>query len=585
MGIANFFGKNALAAHQVLNGMSTETLSALLSGQTVGIAFDRHACATAEGRWTTSLAVDLAARLYPRLAIFPIGESDVATRAFADELKAAALAINPALELHSQQRRGSHTVVVGSTPLSGKVASLVYAGSSGWVAAISPDTPMRSGRSANPIGAGAAACFAMANIFRAVFKAHLPAGEADSQFALSFFDYKRRDVDWGAGGGPALEDVGIDLGETIIAGLGAIGNAAVWTLARVPRLRGALELVDHQKVTLSNLQRYVLTNQTHANGTVGKALRATEALRSGHPPGASALVVTFHEMCWGHYLRKRNDFRITRLATAFDTIGDRIAAQASLPARLLNAWTQLGDLGVSRHLEFGEQPCVGCLYIPKGGGKSDAETIGENLGFPGAPDEIKQLLHSNAPIDEQFIREVARRRNILAVDKLDVLLRFVGVSLREFYNEAFCGGVILELGGTVDGSAGRVEAPMAFQSALAGIMLAAEIVIDAAGFRPEAQRSSPPTRTVIDLLRPLAPILEPPIGRRSSGCLCNDDDYVSAWNMKFGPDSSRTKSQRDPRAVESPDLVELPRPNGVLRLYRMLAEFIGGNKKGNHPSA
>ena len=112
-----------------------------------------------------------------------------------------------------------------------------------------------------------------------------------------------------------------------------------------------------------------------------------------------------------------------------------------------------------------------------------------------------------------------------------MLLAFASRSLREFYNEAFCGGVILQLGGSTDGEAIRAEAPMAFQSALAGIMLAAETVVDAGR---QSDAPIPPVWTVIDLSRPLPPYLSPPAARRTDGaCLCNDADYLDAYRAKY----------------------------------------------------
>jgi hypothetical protein len=219
--------------------------------------------------------------------------------------------------------------------------------------------------------------------------------------------------------------------------------------------------------------------------------------------------------------------------TAFDTKADRIAAQAALPRRLLNAWTQLGDLGVSRHLAFGSTPCLACLYRPRPGGKSEAELVADAMGLPGAPDPIREMLYSNAPIGPEFVRDVATRRGITSPEAVSTLLSFATRSLREFYNEAFCGGVILQLGGTASAVDVRVEAPMAFQSALAGVMLAAELVLDAIPRREGAKTR--PVRTVIDLLRPIPSYLNLPAGRRTDGlCLCNDADYLDAYERKYG---------------------------------------------------
>jgi hypothetical protein len=72
---------------------------------------------------------------------------------------------------------------------------------------------------------------------------------------------------------------------------------------------------------------------------------------------------------------------------------------------------------------------------------------------------------------------------------------------------------------------------MAFQSALAGILLAAEVVINAGILREAAT----PTTTRIDLLRPLGEHLSIPAARHPAGhCICQDADYVARFHAKYG---------------------------------------------------
>jgi len=71
---------------------------------------------------------------------------------------------------------------------------------------------------------------------------------------------------------------------------------------------------------------------------------------------------------------------------------------------------------------------------------------------------------------------------------------------------------------------------MAFQSALAGIMLAAETVAQAAGLKS----GPPPVMTTLNLLRPLAPYLSFPRKKDPHGrCICQDGDYVATYREKW----------------------------------------------------
>jgi len=188
---------------------------------------------------------------------------------------------------------------------------------------------------------------------------------------------------------------------------------------------------------------------------------------------------------------------------------------------------------VSRHLAFGRTPCLGCIYRPRTGGKSEAELVAEAMRIAEPAAEVRELLYSGAPIGEPFIKGVAARRGIVEAESVAILVRYASRSLREFYQEAFCGGLMLTLGGEADTAAVRAEAPMAFQSALAGVMLASELVIDAGGLR-EPHHEATPTRTTINLLRPLT-VYAPTVSRSSDGrCFCDDPDYLRVYETKYG---------------------------------------------------
>ncbi|ESY39644.1 hypothetical protein X747_22775 [Mesorhizobium sp. LNJC384A00] len=68
----------------------------------------------------------------------------------------------------------------------------------------------------------------------------------------------------------------------------------------------------------------------------------------------------------------------------------------------------------------------------------------------------------------------------MSLDEGEPLAAFVGQPLRSFYQQAICGGLVFQLS---DGSRlVRTVVAMAFQSVLAGIMLAADLVKHSAGF-------------------------------------------------------------------------------------------------------
>jgi hypothetical protein len=149
--------------------------------------------------------------------------------------------------------------------------------------------------------------------------------------------------------------------------------------------------------------------------------------------------------------------------------------------------------------------------------------------------EIGALLFTGAPVSRELIEMSAAALEVSP----EPLLKFVGKPLRAFYVGAICGGLVLKLGGAVATRPRQAEVPLAFQSALAGIMLAAELVAHASGLK----EAPPPVTTQIGLLQPLpGGHLSLPATKHPSGaCICQDPDYVNAYRIKY-PALSRERA-------------------------------------------
>src|SRR5260370_12464473 len=112
-----------------------------------------------------------------------------------------------------------------------------------------------------------------------------------------------------------------------------------------------------------------------------------------------------------------------------------------------------------------------------GGGpmKREGEKGEEEMRVREGKEEVGELLQRNDGVSENFMQRVA---TAFAVPYAQ-LQPFVGRPLRNFYQKAICGGMMIGLTGT--GNPGTAVVPMAFQSALAGLGLAADLVKHAAG--------------------------------------------------------------------------------------------------------
>jgi hypothetical protein len=582
MALASFFDKAALSAGALLQDVDAVAIRTHLMSVVVGLCWDELAAASPEGRHAADLAIDLLARLYPRIALVATAShdpdatrrtDDAPQRTLRERLELRAREINDVIEIEDSPRDVSVWLVLGRTPVPqmdsvadhGQAPIIYYLGSSAWTASISTGGPVGSGPTTNPYGAGVASCLGAAAVFRAVFRNQLTdvAPRSASGVAMpSEIDMAQTSA---ANDAPPRNTVTlsvldllltrdrlvvppndvvggeapVDIGEAFLVGAGAIGNAVVWALARTPSLRGMLHVIDGESVDLSNLQRYVLASQ-HSLGCAKVDVAHGAAVRDR--AASSQLGVTRHALTWAAFLRSRGNYNLDRVLLALDSAEDRIAVQASLPRWIANAWTQPDNLGVSRHEFLENGPCVACLYHPTGTRKNKDQLYAESLGCATNDElmEVRVLLHNGKPVGRNFIERVALR---LGIDHVE-LLRFEHASLDEFYVGALCGGIVFRLGGGL--AMGRpAEVPMAFQSALAGILLAAELVIDAGGLR----EAPLPARTEVDLLRlrvedgPLLRLNTPATKHPSGRCICQDDVYRRAYSAKHAVDR-----QNGPRA-------------------------------------
>lgn len=484
--LADYYARTALAAAQVLDGFDPERFRNRLEETPVGLSIG---ATTREAEAISDLAVRLLARLYPRLAI--TGER-------ADELGVLARAINPVIDIVDSARAG---IVVGDGHA---FEHAVYAGSAGWDALIGDSSPQPAGDSTNPIGPGVAAALAAAGLFRMVF---LDDWRDRADRELRFSAIERSESL------PVLPDE-LDT-VAVLVGAGAIGNAALWALSR-SGVRGTVHLVDMEPLELGNLQRYVLAERADED-----VLKVEVAGRH-----AGGLDLRPHPISFAEFVAA-SGYAWPTMLLALDSARDRVAAQASLPGWIANAWTQPGDLGVSVHPSFGaEDACVACLYLPEGPAKNEDELVAETLRVPQLLMQVRTLLYTGSPVDRGFLEQVAAA----VAQPIDALLPFEGRTIRELYVEGFCGGAVIPLGqaGRPHAEAREVHVPLAHQSALAGVLLAAALLAHAATPSDKARV------TRLDVLRPVGiATTQPVLARRDGRCICDDPDYVGVWSTKW----------------------------------------------------
>ena len=500
MALADFFPRDTIAISQVLNGFQADAFTEKLEGLRVAIAFGEEAATSRDGRELLNLSVRLAARLYPSLmfSTVPAGER------LADELMALASSINPNIEASKTGTANVGLSIGVDAPAVD--TSTVYAGCDGWLARVGTEGPYRTSDIGNPFGAGFAACLAAANLFRFLF---LPDGatllDADISFPPDAASFPRIAAS-------TLKD------PLVLVGVGAVGNSACWALARTP-LKGQIYLVDPQPVELSNLQRYVLCARGDERGIKVEIV--------GKKFGGSLRALPY-QGTWASFLGTKG-YKWESVLVALDSARDRRAVQGSLPRWIANAWTQLGDLGVSTHSFLGQDACLACLYLPTQISKSQDQIVAEGLKIPQLKNQVRLLLGSGQVTGKELCDTVANAWGIPA----EALEPYVDRPIRELWVEGVCGGGIIPLG-QAGHTPRELQVPLAFQSALAGMLLAAETVRDV--LTDGARRRTSVRR--MDVLRPIGnPSPQPALKSGTGNCICEDHDFISIYRTKYGAET------------------------------------------------
>jgi hypothetical protein len=496
MALAEYHHRSAVAAAQILGGFDEAAFRSRLESERIELSFGADA-RRREGRHTLDLALRLAARLYPAISLRPRGKVD----GLADELANLARSINPLIEVST--RPGTRVVSIGEDVPRPRRWN-IYVGSNGPDAVLSTVDPQSVGDGDDPFGAGAAACFAMANLFRACFL-EPAATDLDDHLVFSTVDLLSQQTSRSEG-----EARSVPVG-TALVGVGAIGNGVIWGLGRAP-LDGVVALVDPQELELSNIQRYVLTARSdEGRSKVDIGREALGAANAAAQPES-----------WAEYVG-RTGYDIPYAIVALDSAKDRRAVAASLPKITLNAWTQPGDLGVSRH-DFVAGACLACLYLPTGASRNEDEIVAAALGVSDRVREVRGLLYLATPLTSDFLAEVAVGLDV----SLEDLTRFEGKTIRDLYVEGVCGGAVVPLANAM-GAPANVHVPLAHQSALAGILLGAQFVEELRRGPTSASRA-----TRLNVMRPVPAILTQPLQKDARGiCICQDPIYQAAFAAKY----------------------------------------------------
>ncbi|MCY3923333.1 MAG: ThiF family adenylyltransferase, partial [Chloroflexi bacterium] len=247
----------------------------------------------------------------------------------------------------------------------------------------------------------------------------------------------------------------LSIPEAHLVGIGAVGSAAIYTLAHLEEMGGTLYLIDNEIVDKSNRQRYVLTRRSDTG-------EAKVEVAGGALLG-SALEVKPFRGAFESFMEDHRAARVDLLLTPVDSEQGRRALARTLPRRIINAATGGTTVTLSTHGFADGKACLHCLYLVEPNQRTPEQIIADDTGL--SVDFVRRLVETNEPVGAAVVAQIERHRG----EAPGAWSGHIGSSIHSFYAKAVCGDAKIQL------PTGNVIAPLPFISAAAGILLAAEL--------------------------------------------------------------------------------------------------------------
>ena len=285
------------------------------------------------------------------------------------------------------------------------------------------------------------ACYASAVTLYHALGGILPFGLPDP-FVLRF---DQLGVDWASVSGP------IDLDHTYIAGAGAIGNGFLWA-ARHLDLRGQLDIADDDHVSSGNLNRQIWFNADDIDKP-----KVDRLVMKAQPLFPRLTLVP--RQCRLQDLPEKSDGPwLGRLIVAVDSRRARRELQNEFPGEVFDAsTTDIREVVIHHHAQPTTQACLSCIYEPDDEEFSREQHIAEHFGVSVEDVRSERISASVAQII------AVRFPRLVATD-------LAGTAYDTLFKRLCAESQLPTLAGRT------IIAPFAFVSALAGTLLALEIV-------------------------------------------------------------------------------------------------------------
>lgn len=243
----------------------------------------------------------------------------------------------------------------------------------------------------------------------------------------------------------------VDIGVAHLAGAGAIGNGFLWA-ARHLDLRGTLHVVDDDHVSSGNLNRQIWFDAEDIGE--GKASRLVSKVEHHF----QQLRLVAHKSRLQDLPEKSDGAWLKKLIVAVDSRRARRQLQNEFPGEVFDAsTTDIREVVIHHNKQPTGLACLSCIYEADAEELSREQHISAHLGVPLEDVRSERITAESAAIISS---------KFPSLNKSDI----EGTAYDSLYKQ-LCGTGMLK-----SESGKRVLAPFAFVSALAGVLLAFELL-------------------------------------------------------------------------------------------------------------
>lgn len=347
------------------------------------------------------------------------------------------------------------TVVLSLHPVEKNYSCpVITLGADDWTAFINSDCESKFTTIKIPIGAFVAGNLGVAEVFKHLLRINFPSQSTRKIHFLNNINFCALDYTFH----PLPHQYSslpeqIEISDLAIAGVGAGGSAALYTLSCFPNLYGDITLIDPGKLKKSNLARYLLTSYQDISEHKEKVEVASSFMSTVQSN------VTVNKKILPYHMVNGRNFHI--VLSTVDNPEGRWDIQKDNPSVILDASVVDTIYSLLRVDSCGGM-CLGCKhpYDPDITWKKRAKMWGKSVL------EMKELFNSGSKADEVSLRRLAEIQG----RPMSNFLELLGMKFSDIPAITECGETRLTL------QVPNQLATLPFVTTIAGVLLAGEVI-------------------------------------------------------------------------------------------------------------